>query len=257
MEGLAEVLFTGAFKKSQAKMQPVVIARELVKIMHKHKRISVSQVYVPNVYRVFLHPDDWGPLASFGASFLLELSKYVYHEGRRFGYTFLTKPAIELHADAQTETYQMAIEVDFDDTIDLEWQDDEDDAPEAEDRREQTNILREEARSGANESADSSRNQQYYLEVIEGGDLGQRYLIPVGESFLGRHSQCAMSVADPEVSRRHLKLTVDAQGWMLDDLGSTNGTWVNGQRITRQAIAPGDRIQIGQTVLMLKRLPEV
>ncbi|MDR3288523.1 MAG: DUF3662 domain-containing protein [Peptococcaceae bacterium] len=251
-EEIAEALFTGVFKKDQTKMQPVVIARELVKVMHQHKQISVSQVYVPNVYRIFLNPGDWSPLTSFGNSFLLELSKYVYAEGRRFGYTFLTKPAIELHADEQIEPRQMSIEVDVDDAIVVEWEDVSEEALLEEDQREQTNIYREEVRTNFAPPPANSRNQEYFLEVMEGEDTGRRYPLKGDIVYLGRHSQCEITLSDPEASRRHIKLTREAAGWLLDDLGSTNGAWVNGRRTARQAIVPGDKIQIGQTALTLR-----
>ena len=49
-------------------------------------------------------------------------------------------------------------------------------------------------------------------------------------------------------------MTQREQGWLLEDLGSTNGTTVNGQRVSRQLISPGDRIQIGQSILAIKRV---
>ena len=117
-EGMAEFLFTGAFKKGAARLQPVEIAKELVKAMLRNKQVSISQVYVPNIYRVYLHSSDWGPLASFGDVFLIELSKYLFAEAGRYGYTFLTKPAIELHSDETVNPREMVVEVDFDDTVD-------------------------------------------------------------------------------------------------------------------------------------------
>jgi hypothetical protein len=252
-EGVAEILFTGAFKRNQDRLQPVVIAKELIKSMLKNKQISVSTVYVPNVYRIFLNSCDWSPLASFGDAFLIELSKYVYAEGSRLGFTFLTKPAIELHADANVAQHQLVIEVDFDDSIVVEWQDEKNETLSEENLHEKTNIFREEVRTNFKSEQVNGRNPRYYLEVIEGLDCGHIYPLNCEVVYIGRHSQCEMSLIDPEVSRRHLKVTANPSGWLIDDLGSTNGTWLNGQRITRQALSPGDRIQIGQTVLMLKR----
>lgn len=255
-EGVAELLFTGAFKKNPARLQPVEIAKELVKVMLKNKQISVSQVYVPNIYRVFIHPSDWGPLASFGESFLIELSKYVYAEGQRYGYTFLTKPAIELHSDETVEPHQLFVEVAFDDSILVEWDESSEDEEEEENKvdwREHTNIFHDDVGQKVPIDDETSRNPEYFLEIIEGPDVGQSFPIDSGDMYIGRHSQCEVVVHDLEVSRRHVKLTVKDQGWFLDDLGSTNGTLVNGQRITRDSVAPGDRIQLGQTVLVIQR----
>ncbi|HUX46944.1 MAG TPA: FHA domain-containing protein [Desulfosporosinus sp.] len=72
---------------------------------------------------------------------------------------------------------------------------------------------------------------------------------------MGRHGQCELVLHDPEISRRHLKIAPGENGWWLDDLGSTNGSFVNGQRITHQTAVLGDRIQIGQSVLVIQRSP--
>lgn len=258
-EGMAELLFTGVFKKSAGHLQPVELAKELVKAMLKNKQVSISQVYVPNVYRVYLQAGDWVPLASFGDVFLVELSKYLFAEAERHGYTFLTKPAIELHSDETVGPREMVIEVDFDDGIVVEWGDEEDKEEETAaelDWRESTTVFKDNVKQ--NFSADpglSGRNLEYYLEVIEGPDSGKTFPLPGLEVFIGRHGQCEVVLRDPEVSRRHLKIALGEKGWLLDDLGSTNGSFVNGQRITHQSASAGDRIQIGQSVLVLHSSP--
>lgn len=261
VEGMAEFLFTGAFKKGAARLQPVEIAKELVKAMLKNKQISISQVYVPNIYRVYLHSSDWGPLASFGDVFLIELSKYLFAEAGRNGFTFLTKPAIELHSDETVNPREMVIEVDFDDSIDVDWGDEEKEEEEEEietelDWRESTTIFKEGVKLNLSDQGPKGRNSEYFLEIIEGPDLGQSFpLKDAKEVFIGRHGQCELVLHDPEVSRRHLKISSEENGWWLDDLGSTNGSFVNGQRITHQKAAPGDRIQIGQSVLVIQKSP--
>lgn len=250
-EAVAELLFTGAFKKNTARLQPVEIAKELVKAMLKHKQVSVSAVYVPNVYRIFLHSSDWGPLATFGDAFLRELSKYLCQEGDRYHCTFLTKPAIELHSDDTVNPREMFIEVDFDESIVVDWEDETSESVEEEDWREQTSIFQEEVKTNLPSALQPGRNPAYYLEVIEGPDVSQIFPLSEGVFHLGRHSQCQIVLHDPEISRRHLRVTPEEQGWLFDDLGSTNGTWVNGQRITRQLVTPGEKVRLGQTVVMI------
>lgn len=257
-EGMAEFLFTGAFKKGGARLQPVELAKELVKAMFRNKQISISQVYVPNIYRVYLHSSDWGPLASFGEVFLIELSKYLFAEAQREGYTFLSKPAIELHSDDTVNPREMIVEVDFDDSIDVDWGDGEEkekDSPNESNWRESTTIFRDSVKTNLRGDESLGRISDYFLEIIEGPDLGQSFKLPVTDVYLGRHGQCDLVLHDPEISRRHLKITSGENGWWLDDLGSTNGSFVNGQRITHQTVAPGDRIQIGQSLLVIKKVP--
>lgn len=265
-EGMAEFLFTEAFKKSTSRLQPVEIAKELVKTMLRNKQISISQVYVPNIYRVYLHSSDWGPIASFGDAFLIELSKYLFAEAERNDYTFLTKPAIELHADDTVSPRQMVIEVDFDDSIVVDWGDEEKGIEAEKDGeglkqsiwRDSTTIFRGSVKTNLSGEGADGRKSDYFLEIIEGPDKGELFSLKDKEVTIGRHSQCDLVVHDPEVSRRHLKIAPGGEkGWWLDDLGSTNGTLVNGQRITHHMAAPGDRVTIGQSVLVIHKAPLV
>jgi hypothetical protein len=76
-----------------------------------------------------------------------------------------------------------------------------------------------------------------------------RLLLPAdGSVVLGRSHGCGCVISDPEVSRRHAKLTHTETGWTLRDLSSTNGTYVNGARITDTAcVQPGDQVWLGST----------
>ena len=67
-----------------------------------------------------------------------------------------------------------------------------------------------------------------------------------GERFLiGRSGSCDLVLGDMTVSRRHAELSRTTVGWLLSDLGSTNGTRVNGWRVSEVRIRPGDRVEIG------------
>jgi len=259
-EEVAESLFTGIFKRNNSRLQPVELAKELVRIMHKNKQVSISQVYVPNVYRVFLHPSDWSPFANFGDAFLIELSKYLYAEGKKNKFTFLSKPSIELHSDDTVKPHEMFIEIDFDDSIEVYWEEDNEyeyeeepiDQEESMDWREQTSIFQGEIPYNLPDPVEPGRKIHYVLEIIQGPDAGKSFPLDGDSYHLGRHSQCEIVLNDPEVSRRHLKLTRSGDEWLIDDLGSTNGTWLNGQRVAKQRIGLGDRVEMGQTIFVMR-----
>jgi hypothetical protein len=72
------------------------------------------------------------------------------------------------------------------------------------------------------------------------------------EVTLGRHPACEVHLEDDSVSRRHAQLKTCDGVWMLVDLESTNGTWVNGRRVTsRSPVRSGDVVQLGEAVLRL------
>ena len=87
------------------------------------------------------------------------------------------------------------------------------------------------------------------LFVIQGRDQGKRYELEEADLVVGRDATANIQLNDTEVSRRHAKLSV-AQDVELIDLGSSNGTFVNGDRINRVALSSGDRIQIGRTLMI-------
>jgi DNA-binding winged helix-turn-helix (wHTH) protein len=72
-----------------------------------------------------------------------------------------------------------------------------------------------------------------------------------GENVLGRDAEVG-GFESTTVSRRHARIVIDGQGAFLEDLGSKNGTFVRGTRITREQLSDGDRIELGSVVLTFK-----
>ncbi len=97
------------------------------------------------------------------------------------------------------------------------------------------------------------------LKIIEGPDKGKRFEFPSWEpQLIGRSSE-ALQMSDETCSRRHAELTPDKGTWFLRDLGSANGTYINGKRITneRSPIMAGDEIRVGSTVMVVgERKPD-
>jgi ABC-2 type transport system ATP-binding protein len=87
------------------------------------------------------------------------------------------------------------------------------------------------------------------LRVIQGPDAGQTAPL-TGELIIGRDPACELVLADDQVSRRHLRVTADGAGAVAEDLGSTNGTYVDGRLAQGgEQLRPGARIQAGDTLI--------
>ena len=83
------------------------------------------------------------------------------------------------------------------------------------------------------------------LVFIAGPNAGRRYKLADGEYIIGRRSDCQIFVPDMRVSRQHARIRPDGLRWALEDLGSNNGTFVNGQRLSGALpLAHGDEITI-------------
>ncbi len=96
------------------------------------------------------------------------------------------------------------------------------------------------------------------LFVIRGNDQGSRFELTEPRMGLGRDPANAIQIHDSEVSRHHAEIRLQEDRHLLVDLGSSNGTYVNGRRITQAELATGDHIQIGRTVLLYTGLtPEM
>jgi hypothetical protein len=81
---------------------------------------------------------------------------------------------------------------------------------------------------------------------------GRQYTVAIGSTTIGRGEQATMRLPDVGISRRHARIDYDGSQVVLTDLGSTNGTLVNGQRISAVALNPGDVIQVGTTTMTFR-----
>src|SRR5262245_61549445 len=98
----------------------------------------------------------------------------------------------------------------------------------------------------------SRATKQYALRFISGKYQGGEFPLPNNkEIVVGRSSELDMVLVEDMVSRRHAKLTVTGDQIFIQDLGSTNGTFVNGEKIKRARLNEGDRILIGTSIIKL------
>lgn len=83
------------------------------------------------------------------------------------------------------------------------------------------------------------------------GDPGRDRSLTDHSYTIGRDEASSIRLGDARVSRRHARLYRQGGGWWIGDLGSANGTWVNGERVQESALSSGDRIQVGGTELLM------
>jgi Protein of unknown function (DUF3662)/Inner membrane component of T3SS, cytoplasmic domain len=236
--GLVEGAFGRAFKTS---VQPVELAHKLAKEMEDNQMISVSRVYVPNHYRIFLSSQDREQFSSYEPALRKELSDYLLEHARQERLALTSRPQIEFHTDDRLELGEFGIQAQ------LLGAPEEDDPGVAE---------------AAPSAGDFGHTMVYSADrearpLEPALDRGQALLVSEGRRnvlsgdrvLVGRSRECDVVVSDPNVSRRHIELRRGERGWAAIDLGSTNGMKVNGRRMGHAELEPGDRITIGVTDL--------
>jgi len=101
--------------------------------------------------------------------------------------------------------------------------------------------------------AKRQRGEPRIFSITQGNQAGQSAELAAGVIMIGRGADCQLILDDDYVSTRHARVVGGDNGVYVEDLGSTNGTYVNGQRITAPTtITLSDTVRIGKTILKLE-----
>jgi hypothetical protein len=247
IEGLFEGMFGRAFRTH---VQPVELARKLAKEMDEHRTISVSRVYVPNEYSVYLSEADREQFTGYEGSLIGELQDYLVEHARRESYAMLTPPTVLMKTDADLSIGEFGIA---------------------------TRMVHPDRRRGEGEPVadlEAGATMIYKpqtaqpTQAVSAAELGvEQELVTLswnGDSLqvkqprivIGRSRDCDVQLADSNVSRRHAELRQEGASYWIVDLGSTNGIEVNGKRVKRAKLRSGDTITLGSTDVTFAREAE-
>jgi len=91
-----------------------------------------------------------------------------------------------------------------------------------------------------------SDDDQPLLVVIRGTNAGSRFALDQAVTTIGRHPDSTVFLDDVTVSRRHAEVRVEGSRYLVSDVGSLNGTYVNGDRVDVHELAEGDQLQVGK-----------
>lgn len=100
----------------------------------------------------------------------------------------------------------------------------------------------------------ASSAPRFVLEVVEGAAKGRTVELGVESITIGRHASNKLAIEDEAASNYHAEVTKEAIGYVISDLGSTNGTKVNGEKVVKSPLAHNSRIRIGATEIVFKNL---
>jgi hypothetical protein len=249
IEHKIEALFEGIFGRAfRTNVQPVELARKLAKEMDDHRNVSVSRVYAPNEYTVYLSPADREQFSAYEESLVSELQEYLGEHARREQYALLSSPRVLIETDDDLDIGEFGIA---------------------------TRMVQPKRRAGAEdepiEQLEPGATMIYKpkvpvaTEAVSPAELGvepelavlvfdgSRHEVQGHTVVLGRSRDCDIQLADANVSRRHAELRQEGASYWIIDLGSTNGTEVNGKRVKRAKLSDGDTIVLGSTRITFDR----
>ncbi len=262
IEGVVEKTFGRMFRST---LQPVELARRLAREMEDHKTVSVSRVYVPNQYTVYLSPADRRQFSSYESALVLELGSYLEAHARSEGLSLLTMPRIRLETDTDLRPGEFGIACRM---VDPGRGGVEEVPPVAE------SVPTPEAAPVAPSPVPAAPLPNEALEAVSGTQIltpeqaraaglvrehvtvyvsGQAFRISQKVTSMGRSRDCDIVVPDPNVSRVHAEVRHEGLEYVLVDLGSTNGVEVNGRRVLRHSLRDGDRVSLGGAEVLVER----
>lgn len=216
LEGLVEGAFAKVFRGG---VEPVEVAKALQREAADKKAISTHRTLVPNEYVVELGRTDHTKLKPYEVPLGAELAAMVREHAAANRWTFVGPVVVTLeqHDDIDTGTFRVRSQV---------TEGDPDPVP------------------------TTTTTGQPRLKVT-----GTANEIPLTKDVLviGRGSASDIRLDDTGVSRRHAEIRQEGDDVVVVDLGSTNGTSVNGRAVEHARLTPGDRIEVGRTVLVYER----
>ncbi|HLI31445.1 MAG TPA: DUF3662 and FHA domain-containing protein [Solirubrobacteraceae bacterium] len=250
--GLLEGTFGRLFR---SEVRPMEIAHKLAREMDEHRTTSVSRVYAPNEFLVWLSPEDRARWAAVEEDLIDELCAYLLEHARRESLTLASRPTVSFNTDADLRLGEFGIQARL-----VKLSDDgEPEPPAAGARIDRSPAPVEAPPSGGTMIYSSAERLAAPLAQRQAPTravllvAGRRIEIGPTAVLIGRSSGCDIAIDDPGISRRHAEIRPAAGGFEIHDLGSTNGVYVNRAPIAGSTLlAPGDRIELGATELVFE-----
>ena len=248
IESLLEGVFGRAFRTN---VQPVELARKLAKEMDDHRNVSVSRVYVPNEYSVYLSPADREQFSGYEAPLVAELQDYLNEHAKREQYALLTLPQVLMETDEDLGVGEFGIATRMV-------------QPRRSARRAEVEEPAEQVEAGATmiykpvaapqaTEAASPEELGVEREVVSLTVDGHRHDVAKRRVVIGRSRECDIQLQDANVSRRHAELRQEGATFWIVDLESTNGMELNGRPTRRAKLSNGDTVTLGSTDLVFER----
>jgi hypothetical protein len=225
VEGSARRLF-------RSRITAAEITRRLERAMEAQQTITVDRIIVPNVYRAYLHPDDFVAFEAIQFELEQEMGMYLLELAQERGFALLQHPSVDVAPNAATPRHTVQVEA-------------------------ETTAQGHAGSQGVYVGTQlmSPRQAQPVAalppavppraELVLRSPNGEQRFPLVDGATIGRGLDNAIVLDDARVSRRHAQLRTLNGRWVIADQQSTNGTFVNGMRVGEHPLHPGDVVSLG------------
>lgn len=226
MEQLVEGSVARLFRSP---VQPVEIARRLERAMESQQSISVKRVIVPSFYRAFLNPQDFAAFQPVQAQLEQEMATYLSELAQERGFAMLEHPRVALAEDAAVPRRSIQVVAELTNNQGAET----------------TQVM-------APAVPAPPARKRHALLLLQTPAGPQPIPLESTAVAIGRGLGNDVILEDTRVSRHHAQLRYRQRRFWITDLGSTNGTFINGARISETALRDGDVVSLGGLELTFK-----
>lgn len=220
----------------KTRLQPIQVLRRIERAMDAERGAVARRGFVPDRFVVRLHPADLAGLEP-ADELAANLASGALTFARAHGYALRDRPRVTLEPDDRLRLGEAEVEASVSEAAPAAVPTDQVDGG--------TRVF----------EVPVVRGPQATLEIREPNRPPRRIPMSGAPIRIGRAPECELVLKDSRVSRRHARLASRDGVLVLTDLGSTNGTLVNGRRVSEMVLGEGDTIQIGETRVVVEAAP--
>ena len=232
----------------RARVQPVQLQRRIERAMEAERLSTSDRTLVPNRFVIHLNPADLAEFGDMTASLASELADGALSFARAHRYTVVDRPRVDLLADSTVERTDIRVDAKFAEAVagrgghgPVALSPERDITPGDIDPT-QTRVY----------TVPKPRTPRAVLRVNDPDGRTREVIVEGGELTIGRATDNDLVALDGRASRHHGRIVGRRGTLVYSDLGSTNGSRVNGVAVTEVVLGVGDRLEVGDTVLVVE-----
>jgi len=232
----------------RARLQPVQLQRRIERAMEGERLTTSDRTLVPNRYVVHLHPLDLAEFGDMSGSLASELADGALAFARAHRYTVVDRPRVDLVADAAVDRTDIRVDARFAEAVPG--------------RAGHGPVALVHDEQAPQDDADSTATRVFaipkpvapraVLHVTDPDGRTRDVVVEAGGLTIGRATDNDLVALDGRVSRHHGRIVGRRGTLVYSDLGSTNGSRVNGVPVDEVVLGVGDRLEVGDTALVVE-----